>query len=69
MSFSDRAMRPVRNSITSQMPEIRLEKEMAVAVGGGMFNLLDVINTDDVTCRQSTICRSRFTGYTRAVMR
>ena len=48
MSFSDRAMRPVRNSITSQMPEIRLEKEMAVAVGGGMFNFLDVINTDDV---------------------
>ena len=48
VSFSDRAMRPVRNSITSQMPEIRLEKEMAVAVGGGMFNFLDVINTDDV---------------------
>jgi len=48
MSFSDRAMRPVRNSITSQMPEIRPEKEMAVAVGGGVFNFLDVINSDDV---------------------
>ena len=30
------------------MPEIRLEKEMAVAVGGGVFNFLDVINSDDV---------------------
>lgn len=48
MSFSDRDMRPVRNSITAQMPDIRLEKEMAVALGGGMFNFLDVINSDDV---------------------
>lgn len=48
MSFSDRAMRPMRNSITSQMPDISLEKEMAVALGGGMFNFLDVINSDDV---------------------
>ena len=27
MSFSDRGMRPVRNSISEQMPEIRLEKQ------------------------------------------
>ena len=47
MSFSDRPMRPVRNAITEQMPDIRLEKEMAVAIGGGMFDFLDVINVDD----------------------
>ena len=47
MSFSDRAMRPVRNSISQQMPEIRLEKEMAVAVGGGMFDFLDIITMNE----------------------
>ncbi len=47
MSFSDRAMRPVRNSISAQLPEIRLEKEMAVAVGGGMFDFLDIITVNE----------------------
>ncbi len=47
MSFSDRAMRPVRNSIVEQMPEIRLEKEMAVAVGGGMFDFLEIISDSE----------------------
>ena len=47
MSFSDRAMRPVRNSIGEQMPEIRLEKEMAVAVGGGMFDFLEIVTLNE----------------------
>ena len=47
MSFSDRSMRPVRNSISQQMPEIRLEKEMAVALGGGMFDFLDIITLNE----------------------
>lgn len=47
MSFSDRAMRPVRNSISEQMPEIRLEKAMAVALGGGMFDFLDIITVNE----------------------
>ncbi len=47
MSFSDRAMRPVRNSISQQMPEIRLEKEMAIALGGGMFDFLDIITLNE----------------------
>ncbi|MCG8415199.1 MAG: DUF4252 domain-containing protein [Pseudomonadales bacterium] len=47
MSFSDRSMRPVRNSIIQQMPEIRLKKEMAVALGGGMFDFLDIITLNE----------------------
>ena len=47
MSFSDRSMRGVRNSISQQMPEIRLEKEMAIAVGGGMFDFLDIITFNE----------------------
>lgn len=47
MSFSDKPLRPVRNSISEQMPEIRLEKEMAVALGGGMFNFLDLITLSE----------------------
>lgn len=42
MSFSDRAIRPVANSIREQMPEIRLEKEFAVSMGGGLFNVIDL---------------------------
>ena len=42
MSFSDRAMRPVAKSIQEQMPDIHLEKEFAMSIGDGMFNLLDL---------------------------
>lgn len=42
MSFSDRAMRPVANSIREQLPEIHLEKEFALSVGDGMFNVIDL---------------------------
>ena len=47
MSFSDRSMRPVRDAIAEQVPEIRLEKEFAVSIGSGMFNLLNVITVDE----------------------
>lgn len=47
MSFSDRSLRPVRNSIQEQMPEIRLEKEMAIALRSGMFDFLDLISQQD----------------------
>lgn len=51
MSFSDRAMRPVANSIREQMPQIRLEKEFAVSLGSGMFNVIDLAtgSTDDLS--------------------
>ncbi|NQV70267.1 MAG: DUF4252 domain-containing protein [Pseudohongiella sp.] len=51
MSFSDKSLRPVRDSITQQMPEIKLEKEFAVSFGGGVFNLIDVLtlNAADVS--------------------
>lgn len=42
MSFSDRAMRPVANAILEQLPEIHLEKEFALSVGDGMFNVIDL---------------------------
>lgn len=51
MSFSDRAMRPVRDSIARQLPEIRLEKEFAVSLGSGMLNFIDLatLNQADVS--------------------
>lgn len=47
MSFSDRPLRSVRNSIQEQMPEIRLEKEMAIALRSGMFDFLDLISQEE----------------------
>jgi len=47
MSFSDESLRPVRDSITQQLPEITLEKEFAVSIGGGLFNFLDVITLNE----------------------
>ncbi|GEM_PF-314901 len=47
MSFSDRPLRPVRNAIQEQMPEIRLEKEMAIALRSGMFDFLDLISQEE----------------------
>lgn len=47
MSFSDRPLRGVRNAITQQMPEIRLEKEFAISIGGGIFDFLDVITFNE----------------------
>ena len=47
MSFTDRPLRPVRNSIAQQMPEIRLKKEIGIAIGGGLFNFLDVVTFNE----------------------
>lgn len=48
MSFSDRPMRPIRNAILAQNPDITLEKEVAINIGAGMFNFLDAINLEGV---------------------
>ena len=47
MSFSDRPMRPIRNAILEQNPEITLKKGIAVNIGAGMFNFLGAIDFDD----------------------
>lgn len=47
MSFSDRPMRPMRNAILAQNPELTLEKEMAVNVGRSLFSLLDAFADDE----------------------
>ena len=47
MSFSDKPLRPVRNSIDQQLPEISLEKEFGISIGGGMFDFLDVITFNE----------------------
>lgn len=51
MSFSDKPLRGVRNSITQQLPEIRLEKAFALSMGGGIFDFIDAItfNVADVS--------------------
>ena len=47
MSFSDRSLRPVRNSIDQQMPEIALRKEVAISMGGGIFDFLDIVTFNE----------------------
>lgn len=47
MSFTDRPFRSVRDSITTQMPDIRLEKEIGIAMGGGMFDFLDIVTLNE----------------------
>lgn len=47
MSFTDRPFRSVRDSLLTQMPEIRLEKEIGVAMGGGMFDFLDIVTFNE----------------------
>ncbi len=47
MSFSDRSMRPVRDALAQQLPELELEKEFAISVGGLMFDLVDVVTVSD----------------------
>ena len=51
MSFSDKPLRSVRDSITAQVPGIRLDKEFAVSIGSGLLNLIDVVtlNVADVS--------------------
>lgn len=43
MSFNDKGMRPIVQSIQSQMPQIHLEKEFAIVMGGSLFTLFDVV--------------------------
>ncbi len=47
MSFSDRELRPVRDSITAQLPDVTLKKEFAVSMGAGMFHLLDLVTFNE----------------------
>lgn len=47
MSFSDKPLRGVRDSISRQLPEISLKKEFALAIGPGMFNLVDSISLNN----------------------
>ena len=47
MSFSDRHFRPVKESIAQQMPDIRLDKEMAFSAGAGLINLIDTLGGND----------------------
>lgn len=42
MSFSNRALSPVANSIQEQLPQIHLEKEFALSLGNGVFSFLDL---------------------------
>ncbi|MCH7817454.1 MAG: DUF4252 domain-containing protein [Proteobacteria bacterium] len=47
MTFTDRPLRPIRDSITQQLPELRLEKQFAVSIGSGLLNFLDVITFNE----------------------
>ncbi len=48
MSFSDRHFRPVRDSLSQQLPRMELHKEMALSVGPGMIRLVDVLGGNEV---------------------
>ena len=47
MSFSDRALRPVKDSIAMQLPGHRITKEFAVSIGSGMFTMLDLVTFNE----------------------
>ncbi|MFK7865044.1 MAG: DUF4252 domain-containing protein [Pseudohongiellaceae bacterium] len=47
MSFSDRPLRPMKNAILAQNPELILEKEVAINVGKGLFSVLDAFAVGD----------------------
>ena len=46
MSFSDRHFEPVRESLSRQLPEITLEREIGLSFGGGLFNLVDLVSDE-----------------------
>ena len=48
MSFSDRHFRPVKDSLAQQMPDIRLDKEMAFSASSGLINLIDILGGNEV---------------------
>ncbi len=52
MSFSDRDLRPVRDALAAQFPDMRLEKEVAISMGGTMFNFLDVVTLNEADLSQ-----------------
>lgn len=45
MSFNDDYFDPVADSMRAQMPELTLEREMAMDFGSGFFNLIDLAST------------------------
>ncbi|MEQ8409854.1 MAG: hypothetical protein RKH07_16415 [Gammaproteobacteria bacterium] len=48
MSFSDRHFRPVKDSLAQQMPDIRLDKEIAFSASSGLINLIDILGGNEV---------------------
>ncbi|MDD9894371.1 MAG: DUF4252 domain-containing protein [Gammaproteobacteria bacterium] len=47
MSFTDRPLRPVRDALAQQLPDIRLQKEVGIAMSGGMFDFLDMVTPNE----------------------
>jgi hypothetical protein len=47
MSFSDRSLRPLQQSLIEQLPYITLENKLAIQLGSGMLNMLDVVTLND----------------------
>lgn len=45
MSFNDDHFDDVEASLRAQMPDIHLEKEMAIGFGAGIFDLIDLADT------------------------
>lgn len=48
VSFNDDHFDSVEDSLRGQMPDISLEKEMAIGLGSGLFNLVELIDDSDV---------------------
>jgi len=48
MSFNDDYFDPVTDSMRAQVPEVTLEREMALDFGSGFFNIIDLAGGSDV---------------------
>ena len=47
LSFNDKHFDPLESALQARMPEITLEKEMAIGLGSGLFDLVDLMDSSD----------------------
>ncbi len=61
ISFNDDHFDPLESALSAQMPEITLQKEMAIGLGSGLFDLVDLL--DDSAADLSKINHVRVAVY------
>lgn len=52
MSINDTSMATVQTDLSRQMPQITLQKEFALNIGGGLLSLIDIVAPNDTELSQ-----------------